>query len=521
MTQQTPGATAPDAQGATPQPGAGPAPAQRAGGEVPANRERDFYLQAGFALNETYTDNPLFGQQAEAPSELVSEFVPSLVLRSNGRRLKADADIQLDAIDYLHHTLPDAVLPRGGAEGTLEAVEQHLYVNAAVLANQTLNEVAGASPVQPSNFNTFTYVNYRLSPYWRGELPGGVIYLVRSDNGWLRATGATGASTVDSQLADETAELDRLPSPLGWTVRLQTVRTSYVDPTVPDTRETSGRVFLKAEADQQWIFGVIGGAEAENYLVQESGHPIYGASLEWRPAQRTQVSIEDERRFFGAHWQYTVRHHSGSFVLSMAGYRDVETASQSVFATSTVGQMQTMLDSMLSESVPDPIERAAAIQNLFAQQNVSEELSAAATIFGSFPLMQTTNQAALTWIGRRNSVTYNAFASRIQPLPESMTTFTIPGGELLRNEQIGQDLSFNHRLTPWTSVTLNGQYRTTFGIAEATGSQTHQATGQLRLDHEFTPRTHAYLGARMQFIESNVVTNSREKALLCGFNHRF
>jgi uncharacterized protein (PEP-CTERM system associated) len=483
----------------------------------------DLYVAPSFLADETLSSDANFGTSALSRSDLITEFEPSLVLRGVTRRLTVNSDLSLDAVDYRHGSEPDRILPRGGVDALVEAVDKHLYLDAAALASQSKINLLAASPEGPSTYNTFTTANYRLSPYVKGELPAGVLYVVRSDNGWVRATGTGVSPYVNSQLNRESVDVDKLPQAIGWSVHLDSAETRFVDSPAPMTRASVARLVLKVAVGPEWVLNLRGGAEQESFLRDGNGDAIYGAGFAWHPTDRSDVGASVERSFFGSRWTYGIDHHTGRLVLKLNGGRDVVTSAQAAFVAPAGSRgMADLLESMLLTSIPDPIARARAVQDTLAQSNLADAVQTAAPVYDATPMLITSHNASLAWLGRRGeAASLSLFDVRTQVPFWLLRPDVLATGGTSAYDQRGLALTLAHQLGPYTSLSASARTYRYEGLATTGSGLTKQNVGSLRLSHDLTPKTSVFGSVRLQAIESDVTPAAREKAVVVGVGHRF
>jgi len=479
----------------------------------------NLFVAPSLTWRETYTDNANFGITAQAQNDVISELIPSLVLFGVTKNLQVSVNMAVDAIDYLHGTQPSGLLPTGGVEARFEGLDQHFFLEAAAAASQGRENIYGATPVAPSTYNVFTTETYRVSPYFKGELPDQITYLVRSDNMLQRAFG-TYATVVDSRLTMQGIDLDRAPRPFGWGVHGEASQTDYTDSTTPIIEQELAVGILKVAPDPQIILSGRGGMEQDNYLLGTGPRAVYGGGLEWHPDDRTSFEALGQRRFYGTQWDYAFKHREAQLMVTLTGGRDVVTSAQTVFALPIGGDMAALLDAILLPTHPDPVERASAVQAMLAQQNLPQTLAAGTTIYAAAPVLLTSNKAALTWLGRRDAISLSGYYMRTEVPPEVSPSYTLVN-ESDQNDQYGIDLTLTHHLAPNTSVTADGRMAKIEGIGVASGTYTRQNILTLQLNHALSLRTTGFIGGRMQDIESNVTPEAREKAVLAGLSHRF
>lgn len=480
------------------------------------------FIDSSITARETATNNANYGIGPLSQSDDLTELVPAIVLRSVSPRLTVNGNLMVDAIDYRRDTEPDRVLPNGGFEGLLDVYDGHFYVDAAASASQYRAAIFGVNPEVPTTYDTFTTTNERLSPIYKGALPGGVLFVVRADESWIRGLGSgSGAADIDSNLARESLDMDSAPRPFGWSAHAESSQTSYIATDIPTTRETLARFIAKGAFAEEWILGLRAGVEQENFLRNTGARAIAGAGLDWQPSQRTSLEVDAERRFFGAGWTYAVKHVVSTFGLELQGGRDVLTTAESIFATPATGHdMAQLVDAMLLSTTPDPIERAREVQQLLAQQELPDSNAAAYKVFEPTPVQITEHRGALTWIGRRNSASLSAYAVRTV-LPGDISPAYVSPDFVGENAQRGLALSLSHRLTEDTTLTGIGRVTITDGVGATKGLYTRQNSLSLQLTHRLGPRTDVFAGARVQAIESDVTAQARERAVLVGATHHF
>ncbi|HYA65996.1 MAG TPA: TIGR03016 family PEP-CTERM system-associated outer membrane protein, partial [Burkholderiaceae bacterium] len=405
---------------------------------TPASAD-NLFVAPSLLWRETYTDNATFGISQQAQNDVISELIPSLVLFGLTKNLQVSVNMQVDAIDYLHGTEPSGLLPTGGVEATFQGLDQHFFLDASALATQGRENVYAATPAGPSTYNVFTTEAYRASPYVKGELPGNVLYLIRSDNFLQRAFG-TYAAVVDSRLTMQSIDLDHIPRPLGWSVHGEASQTNYTSSTTPIIRQELAVGIVKVAPDPQLVISGRGGIEQEDYLVDTQPSSVYGGGLEWRPDDRTSLEGLGQHRFYGTQWDYGFKHREHFLAVTFSGGRDVVTSAQTVFALPVGGDMAALLDSILLPDHPDPVERAGAVQALLAQQNLPNTLAAGSTIYAPAPVLLTSNKGALTWIATRDTISLSGYQMRTQLVPAAINPQYIVVSEADQNNQFGADL---------------------------------------------------------------------------------
>ncbi len=489
----------------------------------PAPGKLGTFVQPAVTARETYTDNANFGYGGPAQGDWVSEVIPSLTVQSVTPRLQLTGSMQFDAINYLHHTLPSMVLPNGGFDGILTAIPKHLYLDAGVTAVQSPNDLLLPSNLGASTFNTFTTYNYHVSPDFRGKLPDEMQYDLRSDNAWSHSVNAPYGYLTDTYLGHDSAELLKKPQSLGFALKVEQFDNSFGAATGESTRQQIGRLILRAALDPQFVVGLRGGAERENFLPGDPWHSISGAEFDWKPTDHAEISAYDEKRFFGNGFQYSVLDRTPWLAFSLTGNRDITTTPQELFSLPATGNVAGLLDAMLMTQYPDPAARAQAVQSLMTSENLPNSMAGPALLFAPLVYLSESNTATAVWTGRRSAISLSVFELRSQVLAGTSFSTALPAASLFEgsNVQRGASIDGNHHISPLTSLALTVSASRTEGIGSAAGFAMSQNATTLRLIHQLSPLTEFTVGARNQIFSSPLLFSGREKAVFVALYHRF
>jgi uncharacterized protein, PEP-CTERM system associated len=481
------------------------------------------FVQPAVTARETYTDNANFGYGGPAQGDWISEVIPSLTVQSVTPRLQLSGSMQFDAINYLHHTLPSMVLPNGGFDGILTAIPNHLFLDAGVTAVQSPNDLLLPSNPGTSTFNTFTTYDYHVSPDFRGQLPAEMQYDLRSDNSWSHSVNVPVGFLDNTYLGHDSAELSKKPQSLGFSLKVEQFDNSFGGATGESTRQQIGRLILRAALDPQFIVGLRGGAERENFLPGYSWHSIRGAEFDWKPTDRTDISAYGERRFFGNGFQYSVHHRTPWFALNFSGGRDISTTPQELFSLPATGNVAGLLDAMLMTQYPDPAARAQAVQSLMTNENLPNSMASPSLLFAPLVYLSESNTATAVWTGRRSAISFSVFELRSQVLAGTTFSTALPAASLFEgsNVQRGASIDANRHISPLTSLALTVTGSRVEGIGSAAGFSMSQTATTLRAIRQLSPRTDFTVGVRNQQFSSPLLPSGREKAVFVALDHRF
>ena len=350
-----------------PQPGTGVS-APGAGAEAPAVRRGalGWWTQSSITTQATFTNNANYGEAAERAPDLILQVTPTLNLNREGSRLRVNGFITLDMIGYVDGTQTSRIQPQASILSNLEAVENLFFIDGSVSAGQSLiNPFLPRSEFSTTE-NTYTTLQASLSPYLRGNIGQYVSWLVRSDNSFTWTT-QTDEPLGNAYYVRNIAEVTRVPTPFGATLRLTNDLTRIQDQVQPDQTLNTALAIFDYAFTPQFTFGLRGGYENTTYTAEETGGPIYGANLSWQPSPLTSVVGYWEQRFYGPSYQFQASHRQRRLASSANFYRTISTYPQVLLQIPPTGSVSALLDAILVARFPDPLERAQAAEELKAQ----------------------------------------------------------------------------------------------------------------------------------------------------------
>ncbi|HEX5126905.1 MAG TPA: TIGR03016 family PEP-CTERM system-associated outer membrane protein, partial [Rhodocyclaceae bacterium] len=283
---------------------------------------------ADVRLTETYTDNVDLAPADSARSDWVSEVTPSI--RISGRSTRLKADLAANVTNTAHATQKSDNLTSVGlnANGNLEAVENMIFVDGSAGITRQATSLFGQSTANSYNGqnNTTQVRRATLSPYglWRfggtgvGELRYRADY-TDSDSDAVRNNlnqAVTGSLNNGSAWGR-----------LGWGLS-GNYTTGKSDQTTTQT-SSNYRLLLSDAVAADLRVHVFGGREANNYTGQTLSYRNWGEGFDWTPSDRTLVSAEVSKRFFGNGYDAKIKHTFRHYSFDSGYSRDVTTVSQS------------------------------------------------------------------------------------------------------------------------------------------------------------------------------------------------
>ena len=469
----------------------------------------------------TYTDNAALTAPPSG-GEFVTQVTPGIRIHGGGARFKGNLDYRPSALFYSRHTSQDSIVNTLNGAGTLEAVENFFFVD--VFGNISQTFISPFAP-QPSNLTSFTSNRteartYGISPYVQGHVGNAFSYQLR----YRDTRVSTNSSLLPKQETQEWTGHAASPIRLfGWALDYDNSNIIYNNYAAGHQYSRLYRGTLYYQPDITLRLSADGGAEENNYFLEQRSNSIYGAGLSWRPTPLTSADLNVEHRFFGTSRLASFRHRTRLTAWTVAYSKNVSTSQQ--LLTVPLGNTAALLDTILAARIPDPVERQAAVEQFLRTSGIPPFLSASVAFFTQQVVLQERLDASVGILGRRSSVFLNAFRAKTEPLTSNFTS-AVPDAFLLSQGPITQHgfgVSASRQLTPLT--TLVGSANRTYARQDVpTTIDSRNDSYTLSLTRTLSPKTTTFAGLSFAHFTSSSASasgSSNARAVFVGLSHFF
>lgn len=481
-------------------------------------RAENWLIVPSVALLETLTDNVNLAPADGKQSDLITDVTPGIRIDGVGARAKLRFDYQMHNLLYARDSARNNTQNYLNALGTLEAVENWLFVEARGSITQQAISPFGAQPINNAsvNSNRAETSTYQVSPYITGKLGPAADYLLRYNWTTTNSKANLVADTGISEWVGSIKGSTTLAS-LGWAVDGSSQKNHYDQGRT--TEATRLRGSLVYQFDPQIRASISGGREANNYASPDrQASTTYGAGLEWAPTERTQVSALKERRFFGDGHSFVFRHRTPLTAWSYSDRKDIDSLPNQL-ATAGAGTAFDLLFNALATRIPDPVARAQEVERLLQQNGIPADLAVARGFLTTRVFLERHREASVAVLGVTNTVTFTANQSDRQAIGIGAGTaddFTLTPD--VRQRGIGADWA--HRLSPLSSLNLLASWLHSTG-SSASSLDSTQRVLRLLWSFQLGPKTFASIGARQVRFDSSSASDFSERAVMGSFSVNF
>ena len=452
---------------------------------------RTLRIEPRVSVTETVTNNVRLSNSGQQ-SEQVTEISPGIRISSNGGRFKTYLDYALTETVYAQNSSSNRSQNALTTFGTLEAVDNKVFLDFNGSISQQSISVFGAPSVSTTslNANQTEVSNYRISPYVRGRLGNLANYEARYSRAITQSDSAlTGNQTTTDgvfQISGDSAFRN-----LGWTADVSRQQVDFSAGRATESDQLN--LGLSYLIDPQFRVFASGGQESNNFSTPEkesSATSRYGVN--WSPSPNTKISASQGQRSFGDIYSASVDHRTARTAWRFTDSKDASvTPGQAGFAS--LGSNFDLVASLLGST-------QAANQFFLNNPGFNPNQPALIQVLNSSVALVHRQDLSVALLGVRDTLTFSASRSEISRLDTTATGFF---GDFVTSSVIRQDgvsVNYAHRLTPDYSLNVLLAQQNTSGDVGQLETTLHQFN--INVAGRVGKKTFASLGLRRSLFSS-------------------
>lgn len=452
---------------------------------------RNFSVVPSLSITETLSDNSRLATNFKE-WDLVSQVTPGIRVDSRGGRIRGFFDYTLSGIAYARNSSSNELQNSLNSLVNVEAIEKWAFVDIYANVSQQVISAFGTRSADSSliNSNRTEVRTFGISPYVKGRLGEFADYEARWTQNWTRNStteSANNSSSIGSlRIAGDTgARLLSWAADGSHQIYDYNVGRRTVDDIV--------RGILYVAPDPQLRLSLIEGREWNNILsADKESHSTPGFGVDWQPTERTTISAQREKRFFGNSHALSLSHRTPRTIWRYSDTQDISTG----FGQPVIGSLGTAYDLFFAQFAsiqPDPVLRAALVDAFLRVNGIKPATLVFTGSLASAVTRQRRQELSFALLGIRDTVTFGASQTQALRLDNTVVIADdFANGNMLK--QRGFSVAVSHRLTPTAALNLLAS------IDRTTGSVTSQEATLRSVSLYWTdrlgPHGHLSLGAR-------------------------
>jgi uncharacterized protein (PEP-CTERM system associated) len=285
------------------------------------------------------------------------------------------------------------------------------------------------------------------------------------------------------------------------------------------------RAILSHQIDPQLQLSARIGYEDNQFLVTSSQGLVYGAGFQWNPSDRTQFGGFWEERFFGSSYAFQLSHRLPNSAISASATRGLSSYPQVALAIPAGTTVVQFLDAAFATRIPDPAERAIAIEQFLARTGLPPTLAAPVNIYGTQITLQDAQNISYVVLGVRNAITFTIFNVKSEAI--SGTGDVLPPALQFgqNNTQTGAGVGYSYQLSGMTNLAANASFSRTRSNDTALNDLTsNNGNFSVTMNTRFGPKTSGSAGVTYSVfsaVGNNDSPNSDTATVFVSVNHTF
>ncbi|TDP74603.1 uncharacterized protein (PEP-CTERM system associated) [Roseateles toxinivorans] len=461
--------------------------------EASAEVRRSFALEPRVSSTVTLTNhNSRLGADVQDRA-LIVQLSPGLRLSRPTGRVKGFLDYALTGSAYLKSPAGSDVQNALSASLSAEVIDNWAFADLTASITQQAISAFGVQSVDRSqlNANQAEVWNLRVSPYVKGTLAGFARYEARVN---VVANNTRNSSLADSSTAGLQLSLGGLSerSLVTWSADASVQHIEFKQGRVTD--DGRARAVLSYVPIDDWRLSLNGGVEANNFVstgVQR--HAVYGVGLNWTPTERTKLSVQRDRRFFGQGHSLSFEHRFPRSIIRFSDSKDAS-ANTGQGGGSPQGSNYDLFYQLFASLEPDPVKRDVYVRAYLQANGINPSAAAAGGFLSSAVTLLRRQELAYALTGVRDTVTLSVTRTESRRLDSlAQVQDDLSGSGLVRQQMIS--LSLAHRLTPLSAINLMLSRQQTRGALANQSSTMNSILANWTTT--LGPRTTLVLGSRL------------------------
>ena len=475
-------------------------------------------------LKETYSDNVALAPPGSEMSDWISEIDPGVTLTGTGSHLKAHVNYGMQNLFYANESSQNRTYHQLDAGANAELLDKFLFLDGKAAISQQIISLFGPHPADNTNItdNRATVATYSISPYLRHSFDA-------IDSSELRYTHDEVRTRLSGLLNSkgDSALLNLTSGPafsrLGWGLHYNKQYTDYSNNQPVEYEILSGN--LRFPITPKFSLTASNGYEKYNYLAI-SGRPqgrLWTAGFSWTPTPRTSLEASSGDRFFGKTYSLAARHNSRNTVWNLYYSEDI-TTTQAQFSVPATLNTHSVLDQLLTPSIPDPVLRGLIVDSFIRQTGLQPTLINSVNYVTNRFFLQKLLQASVAINSAKSTLVLSAFSlSREALTSQTQDSLLLGSSNLSLNDntkQIGGNALWNWQFAPRTNVNVSTGYAKSRSLT--TGITNNNWTIGLGMTRQFRPKINGSVDLRRTQQPLNQLGGSyRENAVVASLLMKF
>ncbi|BBJ22891.1 TIGR03016 family PEP-CTERM system-associated outer membrane protein [Candidatus Nitrotoga sp. AM1P] len=484
----------------------------------------DWKISPRLNLLETYTDNVTLATKGNEKSDFITQINPGISLIGTGTRLKVNVDYTMQNLFYANEQSRNRTVHQLRASENAELIKNFFFLDSTASISQRNISLLG--PITDNNENiTNNRTNvktYSISPYIRHNFSNFASTQARyTHNAVYTDVGAFSGRKSDTILLSLTS--GSAFRTLGWGLNYNKQKLDFLDRSIENERYTGN---LRYRISSKFSLTGTSGYQKFSYtsLTGVSAGSFWTAGFAWTPAERTSITANTGKAFFGTTYMLRASHRTRRSAWSLNYNQDITTTRDQFFIPPTT-DTENFLNQLWMSNIPDPVMRQQTVENFIRDNGLSASIFDPVNFLTNQFFLQKRLQASVAFSGARNTLVFSIF----HMLREAQTLGDVNDASIIgtsniglnRNiKQIGGNALWNWKIGPRTNANVGVMYLKSSLLA--TGREDDTKTFRAGLTRQLQPKLNGAVNFRhIERTSNQIGSDYRENALIASLSMRF
>ncbi|CAH1079373.1 TIGR03016 family PEP-CTERM system-associated outer membrane protein [Candidatus Nitrotoga sp. 1052] len=476
-------------------------------------------------LMETYTDNVTLATQGNEKSDFITQINPGISLTGTGARLKVNANYTMQNLFYANQNNQNRTVHQLRAGANAELIKNFFFLDSTASISQQNISLLGPLTTNNENItnNRTTVKTYSISPNIRHNFSNFASTQARYTHNAVY-TGVEGQSGSQSDTILLSLTSGSAFRTLGWGLNYTNQKINGLGTSIGGLRTSveNERYMgnLRYRVSSKFSLTGTSGYQKFTYTstTGKSAGSFWTAGFVWTPAQRTNITANTGKAFFGTTYTLIASHRTRRSAWSLNYHQNITTTRDQFLIPATTDTAN-FLNQLWTSNIPDPLMRQQTVDAFIRDNGLSASIFDPINFLTTQFFLQKRLQASVALSGTRNTLVLSTFHMLREPQTLGDANSVLFGTNNLalnsNTKQIGGNALWSWKISPRTNANIGAIYIRSNILA--TGQEDETKTFRVGLTRQIRPKLNGAVNFRHVERTSNQIGGEyRENAVIAS-----
>jgi uncharacterized protein (PEP-CTERM system associated) len=488
----------------------------------------DWKIAPRLNLLETYTDNVTLAARGNEISDFITQINPGISLTGTGARLKVNANYTMQNLFYANQSNQNTTMHQLSSGASAILIKNLFFLDSTANISQQNISLLGPLTTNNENItnNRTTVKTYSISPYILHNFSNFASTQAHyTHNAVYTNAGGLSGSQSDRILLSLTSGSDFRT--LGWGLNYNKQKIDGLGTlgTSVENEQYTGN--LRYRVSSRFSLTGTSGYQKYSYtsITGISAGSFWTTGFIWTPSERTNITANTGKAFFGTTYTLTASHRTRRSTWSLNSNQNITTTRDQFLIPATIDTAN-FLNQLWTSNIPDPVMRQQTVDAFIRDNGLSASIFDPINVLTNQFFLQKRSQATVALSGAKNTLVFSMFHMSREAQTLGVTNSALFGANNFtlngNTKQIGGNALWSYKISPLTSANIGAVYIRSNILA--TGQEDETKTFTVALTKQIRPKLTG--AVRLRHVERTSNSNQngteyRENALIASLSMLF